>query len=131
MAEVSGSGNLAELDTLLSRFTPREVVLPKGQEAEAGLFALLRQYTQAINPYESWTFDHETAKKTLLDHLKTATLEGFGCGDMTLGVSAAGAALRYIEETQKTALANIRGVSPSLFSPTWSWIARASEISNW
>lgn len=114
MAEVAGQGNLAELDTLLSRFTPREIVLPKGQEGASGLFALLRQYTQAINPYEDWTFDRETARKTLLEHLKTATLEGFGCGDMTIGVSAAGAALRYIEETQKTALANIRGVRPFL-----------------
>jgi DNA mismatch repair protein MutS len=114
MAEVSGAGNLAELDTLLSRFTPREVVLPKGQETASELVALLRQYTQAINPYEDWTFDRETAKRTLLDHLKTSTLEGFGCGDMTIGVSAAGAALRYIEETQKTALANIRSVRPFL-----------------
>jgi DNA mismatch repair protein MutS len=114
MAEVAGAGNLAELDTLLSRFTPREVVLPKGQETASELLALLRQYTQAINPYEDWTFDRETAKRTLLDHLKTSTLEGFGCGDMTIGVSAAGAALRYIEETQKTALANIRTVRPFL-----------------
>jgi DNA mismatch repair protein MutS len=114
MAEVSGAGNLAELDTLLSRFTPREVVLPKGQEAASELTALLRQYTQAINPYEAWTFDRETAKRTLLDHLKTSTLEGYGCGEMTVGVSAAGAALRYIEETQKTALANIRSVRPFL-----------------
>ena len=114
MAEVSGGGNLAELDTLLSRFTPREIVLPRGQEKAPELLALLRQYTQAINPYDDWTFDRETAKRSLLDHLKTASLEGFGCGAMTTGVSAAGAALRYIEETQKTALANIRSVKPFL-----------------
>ena len=110
MAEVQGAENFAELDTVLSRFTPREVVLPKDQNAPPALLQLLRQYTQAINTADAWTFDRETGRKNLLEHFKTASLDGFGCGAMTLGVSAAGAALRYIEETQKTALANIRGV---------------------
>jgi DNA mismatch repair protein MutS len=114
MAEVSGGNNLAELDTLLSRFTPREIVLPNGREPEPALLSLLRQYTQAINRYEDWAFDRETAQRALLDHFKTASLEGFGCGSMTVGISAAGAALRYIEETQKTALTNIRSIKPFL-----------------
>jgi len=112
MAEVAGTDNYAELDTVLSRFTPREIVLPKGQDAAPSLSALIRNYTQAVNTYDDWTFDRETARKMLLDHFKTASLEGFGCGNMTIGVSAAGAALRYIEETQKTALSNIRGILP-------------------
>ncbi len=114
MAEVPGADSLAELDTVLARFAPREIVLPKGRDAAPELDALLRQYTQAINAADDWTFDRETARKTLLEHLGTSSLDGFGCGDMTLGVSAAGAALRYIEETQKTALANIRTVRPFL-----------------
>ncbi len=111
-AEVDGIGNLAELDTVLSRFTPREVVLPKGQTAGADFQALIGQYTRAVNSYDDWTFDRETARKTLLDHFKTASLDGFGLDGMTKGISAAGAALRYIEETQKTALANIAGIRP-------------------
>jgi len=114
VAEVMGADSLAELDTVLSRFTPREVVLPKGHEASPSLLSLLRQYTQAINTHDDWTFDRETGRKTLLDHFKTSSLEGFGCGNMTMGISAAGAALRYIEETQKTALANIRRIRPFL-----------------
>src|SRR5512139_1627732 len=114
VAEVAGAEGLAALDVVLSRFTPREVVLPKGQEAAPALLALLRQYTQAINACDDWTFDRETGRKALLDHFKTSSLEGFGCGGMTLGISAAGAALRYIEETQKTALANIRRIRPFL-----------------
>jgi len=114
MAEVKGADNLAELDTLLSRFTPREVVLPKGHQVDAGLSSLLKQYTQAINTYDDWTFDMATAFRTLLDHFKIASLDGFGCSGMKDGVSAAGAALRYIEETQKTGLSNIRQVKPFL-----------------
>ncbi len=52
--------------------------------------------------------------RALLDHFKTASLEGFGCNGMKTGISAAGAALRYIEETQKTALTNIRTIRPFL-----------------
>jgi DNA mismatch repair protein MutS len=110
IAEINGSANLAELDTLLSRFSPREIVMPKGFEAGKGLSGLLRQYTQAINTYDDWTFDRETAYRTLLGHFKTASLDGFDVSGMKLGISAAGAVLRYLEDTQKTGLANIRRI---------------------
>lgn len=112
LAEAPGKGNLAELDTLLARFMPREIVLPKGHAPEEGLSALLRRYTQAVNGCDDWTFDRETANRTLLDHFKTLTLDGFGVSGMKLGISAAGAALRYIEDTQKTALANVLRITP-------------------
>jgi DNA mismatch repair protein MutS len=112
LAVIEGAGNLAEMDNLLARFTPREIVYPRNYQAEQGLTALLRQYTQAVNGCDDWTFDYETAYRTLLDHFKTASLEGFGIIDMKLGISAAGAALRYMQETQKTGLANLRQVKP-------------------
>ncbi|MGE5173723.1 MAG: DNA mismatch repair protein MutS [Betaproteobacteria bacterium] len=112
LSEVHGADNLAELDTVLARFTPREIVMPKGLQPDAGLSGLLGQYTQAINSYDDWTFDRETAFRTLLDHFKTLSLEGFGVSGMQLGISAAGAALRYIEETQKTGLKNIQHIKP-------------------
>ncbi|MDA8100563.1 MAG: DNA mismatch repair protein MutS [Nitrospiraceae bacterium] len=114
LAEVKGNDHLAELDAVLSRFTPREIVVPKGDGLDPALRSVITSYTQAVNPYDDWTFDRETAKKSLLDHFRTASLEGFGCGEMTMALSAAGAALRYIEETQKTALSNIRRLRPYL-----------------
>jgi DNA mismatch repair protein MutS len=112
VAEIDGADNLAELDTMLARFTPREIVLPRAYPVDDGLSGLLRQYTQAINGYDDWTFDYETAFRSLLDHFKVASLEGFGCNGMKAGICASGAALRYIEETQKTGLANIRRMQP-------------------
>ncbi|HXY55159.1 MAG TPA: DNA mismatch repair protein MutS [Nitrospirota bacterium] len=114
VAQIDGTGNFAELDTMLARFTPREIVLPRGYQIDTGLSSLLRQYTQAINTHDEWTFDWQTANRALLDHFKTASLEGFGCSGMKIGISAAGAALRYIEETQKTSLENIRRIKPFL-----------------
>jgi len=114
MAEVAGVHNLAELDTVLARFVPREIVLPKSHQPDAGVAELLRRYTQAINSADDWTFDRETSLRTLLDHFKVASLEGFGVHGMKAGISAAGAAIRYIEETQKTVLSNIRRIRPFL-----------------
>src|SRR5271169_4784349 len=114
LAEVQGAHNVTELDTMLARFAPREIVLPKGYQPSEGLSAIIRQYTQAINVYDDWNFDWQTAMRTLLDHFKTTSLEGFGCNGMKTGISAAGAALRYIEDTQKTALTNIRSIRPFL-----------------
>jgi len=114
MTEIDGTDNLVELDTMLARFAPREIVLPKGYQPDTGLLGMLRQYTQAINAYDDWTFDWQTANRKLIDHFKMTSLEGFGCGGMKIGISAAGAALSYIEETQKTGLANIRRIKPFL-----------------
>jgi len=63
MAEVSGAGNPGRArHPFVAVHAARQVVLPKGQETAAELLALLRQYTQAINPYEDWTFDRETGE---------------------------------------------------------------------
>lgn len=112
LAEVSGADNLPELDTILARFAPREIILPKGQGISAALSGLLHQYTQAINTVDDWTFDPDTAYRTLLDHFKTLSLEGFGIIEMKRGIPAAGAILRYFQETQKTNLLNIRRIKP-------------------
>ena len=103
LAEIDGSDNLAELDTVLARFTPREIVLPKGAQLASGLSSLLQQYTQAINTYDDWTFDRDTALRTLLDHFKVASLEGFGCSAHEDRHIRCRSRVRYIEETQKTA----------------------------
>src|SRR3990172_3987719 len=65
MAEIAGADNYAELDAVLSRFTPREIVLPKDHESGPGLAPLLRQYTQAINTCDDWTFDSTDRKSVV------------------------------------------------------------------
>ena len=112
VTEIAGADNFAEIDNLLARFTPREILLPKAYRPDEGLLELLRLYTQAINTCDDWTFDTATALRTLLEHFQVASLEGFGCAGLKAGISAAGAAIRYIEETQKTGLVNIRRIRP-------------------
>ena len=55
-------------------------------------------------PVEAWTFSFDHAERTLRDHFRLLTLDGCGLADRPLAVSAAGALLSYLRETQKSAL---------------------------
>ncbi|HHZ88491.1 MAG TPA: DNA mismatch repair protein MutS [Chromatiales bacterium] len=57
-----------------------------------------------------WHFDHDSARQLLLDQLGTHDLSGFGCEQHTLGISAAGALLQYLQETQPGPLPHIRAL---------------------
>ena len=45
-------------------------------------------------------FSHENARKALLTHFSTTTLKPFGLDDSPLAVSAAGAIISYLRQTQ-------------------------------
>ena len=57
---------------------------------------------------DDWIFGRDYGVEILTKHFKTASLKGFGCEDMDPGISAAGAVLHYLQETQKTDLSHIR-----------------------
>ena len=58
-----------------------------------------------------WHFDADTATRLLTTQFKTRDLAGFGCEELTAAVTAAGALLQYVQETQRTALPHITGLS--------------------
>jgi DNA mismatch repair protein MutS len=47
--------------------------------------------------YDSYAFLPEQATFTLCEHFKTKSLDGFGCGEMTAAVGAAGAIVHYLK----------------------------------
>ncbi len=57
-------------------------------------------------------FQPETSREILLEHFATANLAGFGCDNLTSGITAAGGLLQYLHETQKTDLSHIERLSP-------------------
>ncbi|MCX7879646.1 MAG: DNA mismatch repair protein MutS [Ignavibacteria bacterium] len=63
-----------------------------------------------INKLEHWIFDYTFAKEALLGQFKTITLKGFGIESYHLGITAAGALLYYIKETQSIYLNQIRSL---------------------
>ena len=59
---------------------------------------------QNFSVYADWHFDPGNAQRALLDHFGVASLDGYGCARLPLAVSAAGAIVQYLAETQKAAL---------------------------
>ncbi len=99
------------LDELV-RIGPAEVIAPEGSARDEGDFReRLRQATAATpTARPPWAFDAHAAAEALHEHFGTTTLRGFGFDGWDASVSAAGAIIEYLRETQRTALAHIRSL---------------------
>src|SRR5439155_22533320 len=89
---------------------PREVVAPAGFDAVAALLRDARAEARITNA-DAWTFELESARRTLLAQLRAQSLHGFGLDDHPAAICAAGALVQYLRDTQKADLAHVRDVS--------------------
>ncbi len=107
----SGRFSLCELTTTadvsaeLARLRPAELLL--AEDASAPELA----WEQPLVRRPSWHFAADTATELLTRQFGTQDLAGFGCADMPLGVAAAGAVLQYVQDTQRSLLPHITGLS--------------------
>jgi DNA mismatch repair protein MutS len=94
----------------LIRIRPAEVIFPEGSGLDTPAWrASLKAATgAAATSYGAWAFDPHAALGALNEHFATTTLRGFGFEAYDVSLSAAGAVIQYLRETQKTALAHIR-----------------------
>tara|TARA_Y100000031_G_scaffold43211_1_gene49596 strand:- start:2536 stop:5316 length:2781 start_codon:yes stop_codon:yes gene_type:complete len=65
-----------------------------------------------IDPYH---FDSAATQRSLKKHFQTLNLSGFGIDDLPYGISAAGALLRYLEDTQKCDLNHLTSLKRHAF----------------
>ncbi len=115
-AEFSGREGAQALADEIAVLRPREIVVPAGDSGEPGasLLAALPSIAATALPItavDAWTFDVESARRTLLDQLKVTGLEGFGLDRVPAAVAAAGALVQYLRGTQKVDLAHVRTIS--------------------
>ncbi len=96
------------LDELV-RISPAEVIVSEDSPLDTPDFrASVKQFTDGVVASRPpWAFDSHAATQTLQDQFKASTLEGFGFDGWDESVSAAGAIIEYLQETQKTALGHI------------------------
>ena len=99
------------LGSLLQTIGPAEVVVDKrltDRLRDAVRAVQGGEMPFAVTKQEDWVFGLDFATETLLRHFQTHSLKGFGVDGLTVGVTAAGAALYYLGETQKGRIPHIR-----------------------
>jgi DNA mismatch repair protein MutS len=109
-AEYCGPDARQALADELAVLRPREIVAPAGFDAPASIVQEHRLEAR-LTIADSWTFDVETARRTLLAQLQTQSLTGFGLEEHPAAIAAAGALVHYLRDTQKADLAHLREVT--------------------
>ncbi|WP_133511081.1 DNA mismatch repair protein MutS [Candidatus Thiosymbion oneisti] len=108
----SGSFAVLQVPTLealrseLARLRPSETLvaedsrLPEELDLEGG-----------ITRRPVWHFEPDSAHRLLCGQFGTRDLTGFGCAELPLAVGAAGCLLQYVQDTQRSSLPHIRGLT--------------------
>ena len=102
----------AELPSLFAKFPPRELLLPAGQEHWT---AELRSWMQRMPPVtvRDWSaFAPEHANVVLQAHFGAERVDAFGFYEGESVLRAAGALLRYVQDTQLEFLPHVKALRP-------------------
>jgi DNA mismatch repair protein MutS len=106
VCEHDGPRAAAGLAERVAALRPRELLHPEDVAPGDLLPAALLDGLPARG-LPVWTLARDTAYRTLRERLGTATLEGYGCEDRPLAIAAAGALLRYLQDTHKADLKHV------------------------
>ncbi len=90
----------------LARIAPREMLV---SDEQALLDAIKEELP--VSDIPSVAFDRKNAERELKEHFQVAFLNALGFEDRDIRVNAAGALLKYLNDTQKNALSHITQVS--------------------
>ena len=99
---------VADLDAVLARLSPTEIVVPRGARPPTVAQQPGREEDALITEREPWEFDADVARPELARQFGVHSLEGFGIGPADqLAVGAAGALLRYLRELQPAGIPHL------------------------
>ncbi len=102
-------GNKAFVQKVIASMQPKEMLYNRTQEND---FAKICQGSKYSNyRLDEWAWNHATNYEKLTRQFKTKSLKGFGVEAMTLGVTAAGAILHYLQYTKHNSLQHINSIS--------------------
>jgi DNA mismatch repair protein MutS len=107
-AEYVGAASAASLSAELALIRPKELLAAEGVDL-AALEEMLA--STRVTRVEGWTFETSRARDLLCQQLRTASLVGHGLEHATRAVSAAGAILAYLGQTQQGDLAHVRDIT--------------------
>ncbi len=97
------------------RISPSEILLPESLKNDPFFLSFAKDFShRAITFLSDAVFDFQTARKRLLDQFQQDSLEALGCANLKAAVSASGALLFYVLETQKRAVRHLPGIETYL-----------------
>ncbi len=96
----------------MARIRPAECLVPDNSHENPLVQTLMHMSGMLVSDRPPWSFSVDQCKRTLLEQFQTRTLSGFDIDDDTPGVTAAGALLEYVRETQKSGLGHITRLEP-------------------
>jgi len=100
--------DIGDLESVLSRFTPREVILPRGQNLTSLVKGPVGEEGPMVTERETWEFDVELSRDQLVKRFEVSSLDAFGIESTdSLAVGAAGALLRYLNELQPAGMPHL------------------------
>ena len=105
---LASEGSVDDIDKLLSNFSPKEVLIERG---ERGRFVEEFGPRYFIFEMDDWHFNEITARERLTKHFETKSLKGFGVNDMTQALIAASTILFYLDETQHLQIGHITSIT--------------------
>ncbi|MTI29888.1 DNA mismatch repair protein MutS [Xanthovirga aplysinae] len=101
-------GSAAYVDKLMQGFNPSEVIYSKACRPHFEQEFQDKYITYCL---EDWVYAFDFAYESLTSHFKTKSLKGFGIEKFQNGVTAAGAVLYYLEETEHKEVNHISSIS--------------------
>ena len=108
----SGVIPYALLDEAL-KLSPKEVLLPDSFKADPAMAAIRKTFSHVEITYlDNFTFRNDNARQLLTEQFATRSLEGFGIERMPACISAAGAAISYVRDTQLSDTSHIYKITP-------------------
>ncbi len=129
--QISGSNAWANICADVESFAPREILFPKQIQNiiensflnfthntlsdASNVFSIKSQnnnkFSAALTPLDDWLFQLEDSKNLLIQQLNVKELAGFGFAGKNEAIRAAGACLRYAQETQRAAAEHISEIN--------------------
>lgn len=98
----------ALLQDELARIRPAECIVPEGHAADGDLPVNRADLGgPVLTGRPEWCFSKDESRRLLTEHFGVKTLEGFDIEDSSPAVTAAGALLEYIRDTQRSSLGHI------------------------
>ncbi len=104
VTELGGSDVINLLRTEIVRLNPAELLYPESRSPGDG-------FSGHLTPWPDWRFEPGRCEGELTRHFDVASLEGFGLRGKMMAVSAAGAILQYLNETQPAAADLLQSIS--------------------